>query len=65
MNKVTSLLVVAALALLLIFSLAGCKSGEGVEKVKTDADAQKAIADVSTQVDDVSQNLQSIDKDLG
>lgn len=65
MNKIASILIVAALALLLVFSLAGCKSVEGVAKVKTDADAQKAIADVSTQVEDVSQNLQSIDEDLG
>ncbi len=64
MKKVISGLLIAAFALLLLFSLAGCKSDEGVAKVKSDADAQKAIADVSTQVEDVSANLQSIDKDL-
>ncbi|MFH1065446.1 MAG: hypothetical protein V1734_02995 [Nanoarchaeota archaeon] len=64
MNKLMSILVIAMLALLIIFSLAGCKSADGVLKVKSDADAQKAIVDVSTQVEDVSANLQSIDEDL-
>ncbi|MDD4877593.1 MAG: hypothetical protein PHO02_00995 [Candidatus Nanoarchaeia archaeon] len=63
MNKTISALLVAMLALLLLFSLAGC-GDEGVEKVKSDADAVKAIAEVSTQVEDVSANLQSIDNDL-
>ncbi len=64
MNKLISVLLVAMLALLLLFSLAGCASEDGVNKVKNDADAQKAIVGISTQVEDVSANLDSIDKDL-
>ncbi|HII15191.1 MAG TPA: hypothetical protein HA362_02665 [Nanoarchaeota archaeon] len=62
MKKVLALAFALLLALLLAFSIAGCSSD--VEKVKSSEDATKAIAEVSTQVEDVSANLQSIDKDL-
>lgn len=64
MNKIMSMLLVAMLALLLLFSLAGCKSDDGVAKVKSDADAVKAIGEVSTSVEDVSAELDSIDQQL-
>lgn len=64
MNKIMSTLLVAMLALLLLFSLAGCKSDDGVAKVKSDADAVKAIGEVSTSVEDVSAELDSIDQQL-
>lgn len=62
MRKITTILLIAALALLLLFSLAGCEGG--ATKVKSDADAAKAIADVSKQVEDTSAQLDSIDKQL-
>ncbi|MDI6738264.1 MAG: hypothetical protein QME12_07180 [Nanoarchaeota archaeon] len=64
MKKILGLLLAVLVAALLLFSLAGCKGEEGVEKVKSSEDAQRAIADVSTQVEEVSADLQSIDKDL-
>lgn len=64
MNKLTSLMVVAMVALLLLFLLAGCSGEDGVSKVKSDADAVKAIGEVSTSVEDVSAELDSIDKQL-
>jgi outer membrane murein-binding lipoprotein Lpp len=64
MNKLISVLLIAMLALLFLFSLAGCASEDGVNKVKSDADAVKAIGEVSTGVEDVSAELDSIDKQL-
>lgn len=63
MKKALALAFALVLALLLTFSLTGCKSSD-MEKVKSSEDAAKAIAKVSTQVEDVSASLQSIDRDL-
>ena len=64
MNRIISTILVAMLALLLLFSITGCSGDDGVSKVKSDADAVKAIGEVSTSVEDVSAELDSIDKQL-
>lgn len=65
MKKTLGVLLAVLLAVLLLFSLAGCKGEDEVEKVKTQEDATKAIADVSSEVEDVSATLQGIEEDLG
>lgn len=64
MRKMLGILFAVLVAALLLFALAGCKGESDVEKVKSEEDATKAIADVSSDVEDVSATLQAIDEDL-
>ncbi|MBU2637951.1 MAG: hypothetical protein KJ955_03195 [Nanoarchaeota archaeon] len=64
MKKMIGILFAVLVAALLLFALAGCKGEGDVQKVKSGEDATKAIAEVSSDVEDVSDTLQAIDKDL-
>lgn len=56
-------IIALCLVILLLLFMGGCKSD--AEKIKSEEEAQEAVVDISEDISDIADTLESIDEDLG
>ncbi|MFH1711446.1 MAG: hypothetical protein ABH840_04000 [Nanoarchaeota archaeon] len=57
--------IIAICLIISLFLVIGCKQEAEKEDIKTEEQAQEAVVDVSEDISDIADTLESINEDLG